>query len=114
MTTLLTSPRFQLNLFCRKAKFLLLSEELNSYPLNIRVKPLVDFLNVNFAMLKQKLFDNLFFKLTKLLWLSFYEVGAVFLRRQLDKFLAGLSTLTFILFIFRALLSCCPNLMPSL
>ena len=62
------------NLFCVKATQFLLSDELDSYPIQMRLKPLIDFLVCNFDMLKQKFYPNLFAKFIRLLWNCFFEV----------------------------------------
>jgi hypothetical protein len=63
------------NLFCVKATEFLLSDELDSYPTKMRLKPLIDFLVCNFDMLKQKLCPNLFAKFIRLLWNCFFKVN---------------------------------------
>ncbi|CAF1020320.1 unnamed protein product [Brachionus calyciflorus] len=61
------------NLFCKKAIFLLISDELDSYPVITRMKPLIDFLNCNLNMLRDKLYAKLFLKFIRNLWNAFYE-----------------------------------------
>ena len=61
-------------MFCKQAKTFLLSDELANIPINARLKPLIDFLNVNFVMLKYQLYPQILNRFTKLLWESFYDV----------------------------------------
>ncbi|RNA00573.1 hypothetical protein BpHYR1_053079 [Brachionus plicatilis] len=64
---------YRFNLFCKRAIFLLASEHYSQSPVNIRIKPLVDFLTDNFKMLKQKLFSKIFLQFVKNLWNSFHH-----------------------------------------
>lgn len=62
-------------MFCKHTIFLLASEHYSQYPINIRIKPLIDFLNDNFKMLKNQLFGKIFLNFVKVLWNSFYQVS---------------------------------------
>ena len=53
---------------------MLMSEELDSYPIKTRLKPMLDFLKCNFDMLQNKCYQNLFQRIIYILWDQFYEV----------------------------------------
>jgi hypothetical protein len=54
---------------------MLMSEQLDSYSMKTRLKPLLDFLSCNFDMLQNQCYQNLFQRILYILWNHFYEVN---------------------------------------
>ncbi len=66
---------FRFNAFCKQAKVVLLAAELDAYPIEVRLRPLVDFLTCNLDMLKKNLYPHLLVKFVNVLWDFFQEVS---------------------------------------
>ena len=62
------------NLFCKKSINMLMFEELDSYPIKMRLKPLIDFLRCHFDMLARQCYQVLFQRILYILWNHFQEV----------------------------------------
>ncbi len=78
---------FRFNAFCKHAKTVILTAELSSYPIEIRIKPLVEFLSCNLDMLKIRLYPQILNKFLKILWDFFLEVKhKVILFKNLRKY----------------------------